>query len=186
MLNRNTCGAPRTLSLFGQRSPTSPRRKFTVRRGWNRTNVSNIQNTGVPVQIAGGRRQTVQSAFPPPPFTRPCPAGDSSSILFRSAQRRILPTKILVGLVMHETLDPHAYSSIQPAHGSNAGVTEVPRRGKQPDSLKPCLTRGACHCPPMSSTFNSLNWQPTDSFRASSHVHRMSHRSGASDHHSKL
>jgi len=168
MLNRNTCGAPRTLSLFGQRSPTSPRRKFTVRRGWNRTNVSNIQNTGVPVQIAGGRRQTVQSAFPPPPFTRPCPAGDSSSILFRSAQRRILPTKIL------------------PAHGSNAGVTEVPRRGKQPDSLKPCLTRGACHCPPMSSTFNSLNWQPTDSFRASSHVHRMSHRSGASDHHSKL
>ena len=89
MLNRNNCGAPRTLSLFGQRSPTSPspQRKFTVRRRWNRTNVSNIQNTGIPVQIAGGRRRTVQSAFPPPPFARPCPAGDSSSVLFRSAQR---------------------------------------------------------------------------------------------------
>lgn len=37
----------------------------------------------------------------------------------------------------YETLYPHAYSSIRLAHGSNAGVTEVPRRGKQPDSLKP-------------------------------------------------
>src|SRR6266545_1890650 len=68
-----------------------------------------------------------------------------------------------------KTLRPYVCFNMRPTHGNNAGVTEVPRIKQQPESL----TRGACHCLPLSFTSSSLNRQPTDVsglFPCSEHV----------------